>query len=1020
MRQPVGWIGLACLAALGCSSTVTDTRASRDAAVDAPADAPADAVDFTHPPPALNPCDAARLVDLDRVGLATGRGLGVVFEHANAPEVQIGPTGGGPCARLYRPVVLRVRAPRAGLLFVSLPRQLAPTAIVRARRMERCDASGAAIACDAPTHYCVSESLCGELLGAVADGQVVDVAIGLETYHPRGLQVTPGRIAVSVTVLPTLPSGAVCDERQGLSLCAAGLVCNPRGVGTATARCGRPGAPGDRCDLIRCGAGLRCEGAHCVSPLAPGARCIPRSTTARCASPAECVHRGGGFVCALSGSEGARCDSSNADGVGSCDPGLACDATDSCSPPGNRTGVCDATRACAAGSRCVPGNPARCVPPGFAGGSCVREGERLTCAEGLVCARGSDAVCVPALAASAACEADNHGGPECGPGLVCSFNRCVVTGAAEQPCTQTGRQQDCAAPLTCNAYRCSLGPGEGERCTVRGACRPPLRCDAWVCRTPGGPGALCRDRAPRCDEGLGCSDDRCRPASAVGTPCSSDPSVCTEPLRCSFAFDGTHRCYAQGGTPCGRGCAAGTVCREGECVVDGRCERARVVDAQPCGDGRYCLPASDGTLACLPPGVPGGRCRADRLAPCDPGSICALGQCVPLLAEGAGCRLDLWQRGACGSGLFCAPPDGCTGKSGMCAWPSAPPGVVGRCRPVPAPGTVGGDCRRAPDGAARCDGDLTCDALTLRCAAASRTEACVPPTAVCPEGTACGPEPEVGLRCVAAGANGQPCRADAVRPCDDGLRCGPMGCAPVGREGDLCGVEHPLWCEPGFECRSTNTPPGLNRCARVGVEGTPCGGADAHTCERGFACRASVCIRALAEGVECAEGGLPCESGTGCARGAVTPRVCVPLLTLGAPCLDAAECGAGLTCGGRECVPLRYAGEACDPAALRDGCEEGFACEGGVCRAPGEGSACANGRCREGTRCVRDQCVRPHEPGEACSPTDARTTCRDDSACATDVCRVLGSRGALCRRGPDAPACDVGLRCDVVADRCVP
>jgi len=64
--------------------------------------------------------------------------------------------------------------------------------------------------------------------------------------------------------------------------------------------------------------------------------------------------------------------------------------------------------------------------------------------------------------------------------------------------------------------------------------------------------------------------------------------------------------------------------------------------------------------------------------------------------------------------------------------------------------------------------------------------------------------------------------------------------------------------------------------------------------------------------------------------------------------------------------------------------------------------------------------VRPRDPGEACSPTEARTTCRDDSACATDVCRVLGSRGALCRRGADAPACDEGLRCDVIADRCVP
>jgi hypothetical protein len=121
-----------------------------------------------------------------------------------------------------------------------------------------------------------------------------------------------------------------------------------------------------------------------------------------------------------------------------------------------------------------------------------------------------------------------------------------------------------------------------------------------------------------------------------------------------------------------------------------------------------------------------------------------------------------------------------------------------------------------------------------------------------------------------------------------------------------------------------------------------------------------------------------------------------------------------------ECVPLRYAGEACDPARRTDGCEQGFTCEAGLCRAPRDGESCASGRCAEGLRCIRDRCVRPRDPGEACSPIDVRTTCRDDSACASDVCRVLGGRGALCRKGPDAPPCDAGLRCDVVADRCVP
>jgi len=84
------------------------------------------------------------------------------------------------------------------MLFVSLPRQLAPTAIVRARRMERCDASNAAIACDAPTPYCVSEALCGELLGAVADGQVVDVARARPLAPPTSLVHMQSSIGASL------------------------------------------------------------------------------------------------------------------------------------------------------------------------------------------------------------------------------------------------------------------------------------------------------------------------------------------------------------------------------------------------------------------------------------------------------------------------------------------------------------------------------------------------------------------------------------------------------------------------------------------------------------------------------------------------------------------------------------------------------------------------------------------------------------------------------------------------------
>jgi hypothetical protein len=121
MKHPGGWIALVSMVGAGCGSTVTDTRAPRtDAAVDGSSlDAPDAAVDLTRPPADRNPCAPERIVDLDRVGIATALGVGVVLEHAAQPEVLVGGAPGSACAPLYRPTVLRFRAPRAGLLQVT-------------------------------------------------------------------------------------------------------------------------------------------------------------------------------------------------------------------------------------------------------------------------------------------------------------------------------------------------------------------------------------------------------------------------------------------------------------------------------------------------------------------------------------------------------------------------------------------------------------------------------------------------------------------------------------------------------------------------------------------------------------------------------------------------------------------------------------------------------------------------------------------------------------------------------------
>jgi len=1033
MDKPGAWVGGLLVLALGCSSTVTGTLAATDAAPEAiDADADVDAAgpvvdasreaddantaDVLRPPGGSNPCADDRVIDLDRVGLSTELGVGVVVDQAAAPEVQLDADGAA-CGRIYRPIVLRLRAPRDGRLFV-MPvdgARRVDTALVR--RMGRCDASGAAFTCEEAESFCAAPNVCGSLLGDVSAGDQVDVVVGIATDDGRALPASFGRLAVTLAVLPALPLGTPCrPSGNGRdSLCAAGLTCSAVGDPGWIARCVRrppaPGAcptPGDRC-----AEGETCVRGQCARLLSVGTRCEPGGPWT-CPADTECARQGLSLVCAPAGALGARCREVPAQAASACDPGLRCDGAGRCSPPVDRLGVCDGEAPCAAGSRCAPGNPPRCVPPGYAGGPCIVEGARRLCAEGLHCGRTAD-VCVPTQGEGSRCGLSTRDLPECGEGLVCSDTVCSRTGRLGDPCSPVGGQVDCPAPLTCAAYVCATPPTEGQRCTSQRACASPLRCSREIiCRVPGGLGAPCRVEAPRCNGGLGCSVDRCVPVSPIGTPCTGDGDrVCTEPLRCGSRLGGPDGCFTTA-VACTGGCPAGSTCREGECVVDGRCDRSGAT-AQPCGEGRYCTALDGGGVACVAVGARDGRCRLDRSAPCDDGLICEVDRCVPLLGDGATCRGTPGRHGVCGPGLACAPANGCVPGSPACAWPQDGE-RVGTCRAGASAGALHGDCLRSPDGRARCEGPLACEPSTLRCATVVSLEAaCDGSTRLCPAGTRCvfGSDP----RCRASGGRGQPCRRALADLCDAGLVCGTSGCRSVVREGEACDLADRGGCESGTQCLAVAG--GLPRCTRVGVEGRPCAGPSRDACVPGAACVGGVCVGALADGTVCGGGDARCGEGAGCGPGVAGPRVCRRLRTLGAPCEGRSDCGPGLVCQ-RECVPLRYAGEACDPTGRIDGCERGFTCEAGVCRAPRDGEPCASGRCAEGLRCVREQCVRVRDPGEPCSLSDERTPCRDDSACASEVCRVLGSRGALCRKGPAAPPCDAGLRCDVVADRCVP
>jgi hypothetical protein len=444
-------------------------------------------------------------------------------------------------------------------------------------------------------------------------------------------------------------------------------------------------------------------------------------------------------------------------------------------------------------------------------------------------------------------------------------------------------------------------------------------------------------------------------------------------------------------------------------VVDGVCDRFGP-SPQPCGEGRYCVRIGR-AVTCARAGTAGATCRLDGAAPCGDGLVCETDRCVPWLGEAAPCSRVPGGAGVCGAGLVCAPL-GCVGPPSACAWQDAE--TDGRCRRHAPAGALDGDCTRGPDGRATCAAGLACDATFLYCRALAAPGDPCDAGRVCADGTRClyGVDP---LRCVSAGGRTQPCRLDLARQCDPGLVCAAGRCSDAAAAGEDCARSRP--CANGTECFAR--PDGTFACERVGVEGARCTGTSDPGCAPGLYCGGSTCARALAAGEACSALGLPCADQLVCATESTSPRTCRPRGSAGSPCREVSECDDGLACNGA-CVPIRARSAACDPSGRSDACEGGYACVDGRCAAPTEGLPCAAGRCRDGLRCFGDTCRRPREPGEACAGSGGGAPCREDSACADGVCRVLGAAGAPCRRVRDAPACDGAMRCDLLADRCVP
>ena len=567
------------------------------------------------------------------------------------------------------------------------------------------------------------------------------------------------------------------------------------------------------------------------------------------------------------------------------------------------------------------------------GGSC---GE---CANSRVCDGGQCRVCTPACEGGQQCGDDGCGGScgTCASGQTCQL--------PEGECVQVKDNSTCKG--NCGSSR-ELGDGSLCSCSVKG-CGKKIPC--------------CPDTVAEC---LSCK------AQCTGKTCGDDGC---------------------GGT-CGT-CAAGTMCKLGNCVgtfgCKGRCGTFNSWDFDTLSSvnfGKGC--------SCSAKCLIEGNCCVDYVLQC--GTYCEP-FCTDRQCGDNGCG------GSCGS---CASGASCDADSGRCVKVDSCKGQCGVSK-VSASSAAGAcscvlnDCAGVTSGPGVCCPDA--------CAKCGTKSGCVGSCG------AYGINPESSLKCSCkagcdtadpAGPLGEVCCPDfklacgtCVRECK-GRQCGDDGC------GGVCGT-----CESGDFCSESG------HCSALDCAGRTCGpGATGGSC--GTCADDDVCIATP-------NGGATCAAAVGCVGrcGADGQQTDGKTCSCRADCVAAKNCCAGYLQACPACK-TRCAGRNCGD----DGC-------GGSCGTCGGSKTCIDGVCAApktcANRCGYDS-VTPD--GEACSCAsycDAYGNCCPDmkEQCpATTGCKgrcgqlSLSAAGASCSCRFDCAktgdcCSDATARCGICQPYCV-
>ena len=667
-----------------------------------------------------------------------------------------------------------------------------------------------------------------------------------------------------------------------------------------------------------------------------------------------------------------RCDDGDPCTVDGCDPVDGCTNQVLVCPDGEACvlGQCEAATPCVDDAECAELSADLCVPTLCLDGVC--RSDAIDCDDQDACTldRCADGQCGHSPNDDAPCDDGDACtvGDFCAPIFAAGCGGLAVDCDDDDPCTVDAcdDQGGCAHDALCTA---------GEVC-FQGACVAIVGCtlaeectDLDDCTNDFCVDGACA-HAPKCDDGDACTADSCDPATAActndyaaaeGAPCEPEDGD-----RCTLYVCGGGACVASEPLACDDG----NPCTGDYCHQDFGC--VSPLDSAICDDDDPCTDDGCDTV---------DGCWHDPVS-CPDGELCALGECIELVA--------------CGVGLPCPV--------------SADPCVPNAC--------VAGACVPAP---VDCDDDDLCTVEECR-GGVCRTQ--FDEGAPCDDGDACSDGDFCSHLFSGCGGfpvgcdDGDPCTADS---CDDALGCvnAPVcaasdrcvqglcfavtGCIQDGECDDVLACTSDTCqdgacinlprCDDEDDCTADSCDPTTGACSHdpAPLEGAACTSDDPEPCIA-YACAAGACAAA---------GPVPCDDGNPC-----TADGCDPVFGCVTP-PDAAICADNNPCTVDTCDPVN--GCSSDPLE----CPIGELCALGVCISEVQCSG------TEDCPASDDACVPTVCTAGFCVPEPVE--CGDDNICTTDACVEGSCENTFRVDDPcdDEDDCTSADRCDVAAGSCV-